>query len=102
LDADDAAADLKADKVLPAIPTAVDKDVVYVRVHVVNWPTADAEPLDEAVDDPDVTYIKPMPKDADVGQMDEADVTLGADESVDWVEPDAFLREWGPDCELPF
>jgi len=102
LDVGENAAELEADEVLPAIPAAVDKDVVYVRVHVVNWPTADAEPLDEAVDDPDVTYIKPMPKDADVDQMGQTEATLGADEPVDWVDPDVLLREWGPDCEVPF
>ena len=65
---------------LPAIPIASDKDVVYVRVHVIDLNTADVEPVEEVSTDPDVEYIEAMPVEEESNQPAEAE--LSGDELI--------------------
>jgi hypothetical protein len=79
-------------------PSAFDKDIIYVRVHVVNLPIDQIEPDEEAMDDPDVVNIKPMPKEQGTNQVD---IELDDSDEVSWIELDAIDEDWGQDYEIP-
>jgi hypothetical protein len=83
-------------KVMPLVLAASDKDVVYVRVHVLDNLVDDANGVDEKVNEPDVTYIRLMPDD----QSTEDDVELDSSEAVELIDPDVFAEEWGQDCVI--
>jgi hypothetical protein len=83
-------------KILPCPLSAFDKDIIYVRVHVVDLPIDQIEPEEEAVDDPDVVNIKPMPKEQGTNQVD---IELD-DDVVSWIELDAIDEDWGQDYEI--
>lgn len=87
---------------LPPIPPAVDRDVVYVRVHVVELPISDVEPVEEVAVDPDVIYIKPMPKDVDPNEPAELTGDLNADEVVNFADFAILTQQWGKEYEMPF
>ncbi len=86
------------ERVLPWPPSAVDKDIIYVRVHVVNLPIDQIEPEEEAVDDPDVVNIKPMLKEQGTNQVD---IELDDTDEVSWIELNAAEEDWGQDYEIP-
>jgi len=88
--------------ILPPIPSAEDKDIVYVRVHVVDLPILEVEPKEQAVDDPDVTHIKPMPKDIDPNQPPELSADINLDEVVNFADFAIMAQQWGKEYELPF
>lgn len=89
------------DGILPPIPSAVDRDVIYVRVNVVNLPIAEVEAEEELTDDPDVIHIKPMPKDIDSSEPTQIEIELEGNDVISWIEAGYFADEWGEDCELP-
>lgn len=82
--------------VIPVVLAASDKDVIYVRVHVLDNLIDDPNSVDEKVDEPDVTYIRLMPDD----QSTEDDVELDNGEAVELIDPDVFAEEWGQDCVI--
>ena len=90
------------DKVLPRIPAAVDKDIVYVRVQVADWPVADVEPDVDPADDPDVANIKPMPKDAEESVIvEQLSADLNGDETVNLGDLAILSQQWGKEYEMP-
>jgi hypothetical protein len=89
------------DRILPPIPSAVDRDVIYVRVNVVNLPIVEVEPEEELADDPDVINIKPLPKDIDSSEQEQIEIELEGNDVISWIEAEDFADEWGGVCELP-
>ena len=88
--------------ILPPIPAAEDKDIVYVRVHVVDLPILEVEPEEQTPDDPDVAHIKPMPKDIDPNQPSELSADLNLDEVVNFADFAIMAQQWGKEYEMPF
>jgi len=88
---------------LPLIPIEQDKDVIYIRVHVLDLPIADVEPDDELTEDPDVKCIMPMPKDVDANEpsVDPA-ADLNGDEMVNLADLAILSQQWGRQQEMPF
>lgn len=66
--------------VLPEIPWAADRDIVYVRVCVVDWPTLDVEPPGHAAGGPDDEFCKPVPRQEGLGPR--CEVELSGDEAI--------------------
>lgn len=90
------------DKILPPIPAAEDKDVVYVKVHVVDRPIVDIEPDEGLVDDPDVIHIKPIPKDFDPNEPEPLHGDLNGDEVINLIDLAILTQQWGREYEMPF
>ncbi|MBN2138358.1 MAG: hypothetical protein JW720_11175 [Sedimentisphaerales bacterium] len=88
--------------VLPDLPPAEDKDVIYIRVRVVDNLIDDVEPDDIPTDDPDFTYIKPMPKDVDPNEPVVLDSDLNGDEVIDLADFAIMGQQWGRQYETPF
>jgi hypothetical protein len=88
--------------VLPRIPPAQDRDIVYVRVHVVDIPIVEVEPDDDFVDDPDVIHIKPMPKDIDPNEPLDLNADLNGDEVINFADLSVLAQQWGREYEMPF
>jgi len=88
--------------VLPPIPIAQDRDVVYVRVHVVDLPIDDIEPNDVPVVEPDTKYIRPMPKDIDPNEPIDLNADLNGDEVVNLADLAILGQQWGREYEMPF
>lgn len=89
--------------VLPEIPIAEDKDVIYVRVHVLDLPIADIEPDDELTEDPDVKCIRPIPKDVDPNEPSvDPGADLNGDEMVNLADLAILGQQWGRPYEMPF
>ncbi len=65
---------------LPMIPATIDKDIVYVRVRVLGWPTASVEPIDEVSADPDIEYGEAIPREEDLNEPAVAE--LSGDELI--------------------
>ncbi len=65
---------------LPAIPPAVDRDVVYVRVHVTNWGKADGQPIEAPSQNPDAEYGEALPRDPEIEAP--VEVVLSGDELI--------------------
>ena len=57
---------------------AADKDIVYIRVRVVDIPVADAEALEGVVAEPDAVHARPIPNDMDATEQwgEDGDVPL--------------------------
>jgi hypothetical protein len=88
-------------EILPHIPPAVDKDIIYVRVHVVDWPIAQIE-CEEAMSlDPD-GLITPIPKEIDPDDPDQLSADLTGDELVNLSDFAVMAEQWGKELELPF
>ena len=90
------------DKILPPIPAAADKDVVYVRVHVVDRPIIDVEPDDGMVEDPDVIHVRPIPKDFDPNEPEPLQGDLNGDEVINLIDLAILTQQWGREYEMPF
>ena len=88
--------------VLPAIPPAEDKDVIYIRVRVVDLPIDDVAPPDPLTDDPDFGNIRPMPKDVDPNEPVDLDSDLNGDDMVDLADFAIMAQQWGRQYEMPF
>jgi len=88
--------------VLPEIPPAVDRDVIYVRVRVVDRLVDAVEPNDVPPIDPDVGCIRPMPKDIDPNQPDIANSDLNGDEVVNLADLAIMAQQWGKEYTMPF
>ena len=88
--------------ILPPIPPMEDKDVVYVRVHVADVPVVPVEPKEEAVLDPDVIHITPMPKDIDPNEPPEPPADLNGDEVINFADLAIMAQQWGKEYQMPF
>ncbi len=89
------------DKKLPRIWPAVDKDIVYVRVRVIELSAEEVEPQEPIAEDPDVANIKPMPKDVDANDIEPLSGDLNGDETVNLVDLAIFSQQWGREYEMP-
>jgi hypothetical protein len=79
-----------------------DRDVVNVMVHVVDVPVIPDGPELEAVFDPDVMYIRPMPKIVDSNGPPEPIADLNGDDIVNFADLAIIAQEWGREYEIPF
>jgi len=89
------------DAVLPPIPTAVDRDIVYVRVRVVDLTITDVEPKEGSVPCPDAVVIKPIPNDTDLDDEEQPGVELDGDTIINLIEPETPIESWSDEVELP-
>jgi len=90
------------DRVLPPIPIAQDRDVVYIRVIVTDEPATDIEPEEAPAEEPDVLYTKPMPKIVDPNEpVEPLTGDLNGDEVVDFVDLAILAQQWGKEYEMP-
>jgi len=90
--------------VLPQIVPIRDRDVIYIRVRVVDR-IVDidiAEPEDPITLDPDYKHIRPMPKDVDPNEPVDLDSDLNGDETVDIADFAIMAQQWGREYEMPF
>ncbi|MBC8217632.1 MAG: hypothetical protein H8E73_04145, partial [Planctomycetes bacterium] len=88
--------------VLPEVPGAEDRDVIYIRIRVVELPIDDVEPEDPVTDDPDFRHIRPIPKDIDPDEPVDLDSDLNGDEVVDMADFAIMAQQWGREYEMPF
>lgn len=88
--------------VLPELPPVEDKDVIYIRVRVVECITDSAEADEIPTDDPDFRYIKPMLKDVDPNEPVDLDSDLNGDEVVDLADFAIMAQQWGKEYDMPF
>lgn len=84
------------------IPPTEDRDVVHVVVHVVNVPVIPDEPVVEAMYDPDVEHVRPMPKIIDPNGPPEPIADLNGDDVVNFADLAIIAQEWGREYEMPF
>lgn len=80
-------------------PVALDKDIVYVKVKVVDLPIIQIVPDEPPSLDPDATYIIPMPKEFDPDQIS---ADLNGDRRVDFADLAIMAQQWGKQVEIPF
>jgi hypothetical protein len=90
--------------VLPEPPVAQDRDVIYIRVRVYDFPVPDTEPDDDITEDPDVVFIRPIPKEIDPNDepIGELDSDLNGDEIVNLADLAIMAQQWGRQYEMPF
>jgi hypothetical protein len=88
--------------VLPELPMAEDKDVIYIKVRVVDRIIDVVEPDEIPTDDPDFRHIRPMPKDVDPNEPVVLDIDLNGDEVIDLADFAVMAQQWGKEYEMPF
>ena len=82
-------------------PAAVAKDVVYVKVKVVNLPIIQIAPDQEPTPAPDAAYILPMPKEIDPNDPGMLSADLNGDQTVNLVDFVIMTQQWGNELEIP-
>jgi len=89
--------------VLPKVPQAQDKDVIYIRVRVVDRLTDEVEPKGPHSHDPDYKHIRAMKKLMDPnGHPDFSGIDLNGDEVVNMADLAIMAQQWGREYEMPF
>jgi hypothetical protein len=84
-----------------ALPGAGDRDVVYVKVRVVDLPIKQIQPDEQPSLDPDAENVLPIPKEIYGGDTVTLDADLNGDERVDLADLAIFNQQWGQEQELP-
>jgi len=91
---------------LPEIQPAEDRDVIYVRVRVVDCIDDAAEPIEPVPAEPDYEHIRPIPKDVDpngpVASDGDLNGDLNGDETVNWADLAIMAQQWGKQYEMPW
>ncbi len=89
-------------QVLPSIPVAVDRDIVYVRVRVVDILVDDVEPEEDPSQDPDIEHIRPIPKDIDPNEPIGLEADVNGDEVINFGDLAIIFQQWGREYAMPF
>lgn len=88
--------------VLPEIPGAEDKDVIYISVRVVDCFIDGIEPEELPTDDPDSIHIRPIPKDIDPDEPVYLNSDLNGDEVINLADLAIMAQQWGREYQMPF
>lgn len=83
-------------------PKAKDRDIVYIKVKVVNLPIIEIVPDEEPPLDPDAVHILPMPKEIDPDDPNQLSADLNGDEAVNLADFVIMAQQWGKELEIPY